>query len=97
MGFGWRTCNQLEQKILQCSGTAAPGLCETKPGSSGQGVRRWQHWDALSLSQHSWSQRCPCFAPFSRLCCVDESLILPKGIMGSLPSGSYRSSLSGAH
>lgn len=21
MGFGWRTCNQLKQKILQCLGT----------------------------------------------------------------------------
>lgn len=23
MGFGWRTCNQLKQKLLQCSGTGS--------------------------------------------------------------------------
>lgn len=38
-----------------------------------------------------------CFAALARLCHADESLILPKGITGLLPSGSYRSFLSGAH
>lgn len=64
MGLGWRTCSQLKNtSVLRDRLPAAPELCETKPGSSGQGVQRWQHWDALNLSQHSWSQRCRASLP----------------------------------